>query len=53
LFKIANLIDENLDLLAIAESKDQGKPISLAKRMDIPRAGRKFMFNFKKSGNFF
>ena len=42
LIKIADLIDENLDKLANAESKDQGKPVGLAKRMDIPRAALNF-----------
>src|SRR4249919_2567857 len=30
LLKIANLIDENLDRLALAESIDQGKPVWLS-----------------------
>ncbi|MFT7441776.1 MAG: aminomuconate-semialdehyde/2-hydroxymuconate-6-semialdehyde dehydrogenase, partial [Maribacter sp.] len=38
LSKIADLILEKLDFLAKAESKDNGKPISLAKQVDIPRA---------------
>nr|CAH0112079.1 unnamed protein product [Daphnia galeata] len=42
LIKIADSIEENLDKLAQAESKDQGKPVSLAKRMDIPRAALNF-----------
>lgn len=44
LTKIADLILENLDILAIAESKDNGKPISLAKQVDIPRAAANFRF---------
>ena len=44
LSKIANLILENLDDLAKAESKDNGKPISLAKQVDIPRAASNFQF---------
>ncbi len=42
--RIADLIAQNLDGLARAESIDNGKPISLAKRMDIPRAASNFSF---------
>jgi aminomuconate-semialdehyde/2-hydroxymuconate-6-semialdehyde dehydrogenase len=44
LSKIADLILENLDFLAAAESKDNGKPIRLAKQVDIPRAASNFQF---------
>lgn len=44
LLKIANLITENLDTLAQAESMDNGKPVWLAKRVDIPRAASNFHF---------
>ncbi|WP_288954906.1 aldehyde dehydrogenase [uncultured Polaribacter sp.] len=44
LSKIASLILEKLDVLAAAESKDNGKPISLAKAVDIPRAASNFQF---------
>jgi aminomuconate-semialdehyde/2-hydroxymuconate-6-semialdehyde dehydrogenase len=44
LAKIAYLILEKLDFLAEAESKDNGKPISLAKEVDIPRAASNFQF---------
>ncbi len=44
LSKIANLIIEKIDVLAAAESKDNGKPISLAKAVDIPRAASNFQF---------
>ncbi|MFY9242779.1 MAG: aldehyde dehydrogenase [Polaribacter sp.] len=44
LSKIAHLILEKLDVLAAAESKDNGKPISLAKQVDIPRAASNFQF---------
>jgi aminomuconate-semialdehyde/2-hydroxymuconate-6-semialdehyde dehydrogenase len=44
LLKIAHLIDENLDRLAIAESIDQGKPVWLSKSVDIPRASANFHF---------
>jgi aminomuconate-semialdehyde/2-hydroxymuconate-6-semialdehyde dehydrogenase len=42
--KIADLILEKIDLLAEAESIDNGKPISLAKQVDIPRAASNFQF---------
>jgi aminomuconate-semialdehyde/2-hydroxymuconate-6-semialdehyde dehydrogenase len=42
--KIADLIDENLDALALAETTDNGKPLWLSKRMDIPRAAANFRF---------
>lgn len=44
LLKIADLIDANHDRLAAAESKDNGKPIKLASRVDIPRASANFKF---------
>ncbi len=44
LTRIADLIEENLDRLARAESLDNGKPLSLAKRVDIPRAAANFRF---------
>ncbi len=42
--KIADLIDRNLDRLAEAESLDNGKPIWLAKKVDIPRASSNMRF---------
>lgn len=44
LLKISNLITENLDPLAKAESVDNGKPVWLATRVDIPRAASNFHF---------
>ncbi|MFP5248154.1 MAG: aldehyde dehydrogenase family protein, partial [Thermoanaerobaculia bacterium] len=44
LLKLADLIEQNLDELALLESDDNGKPVSLAKRMDIPRAVANFRF---------
>jgi aminomuconate-semialdehyde/2-hydroxymuconate-6-semialdehyde dehydrogenase len=44
LLKIADLIDQNLERLAQAESKDNGKPLQLARRVDIPRASANFRF---------
>jgi len=42
--RIADLIEKNLEDLARAESIDQGKPLSLAKTVDIPRASENFRF---------
>jgi len=44
LLKIADLIEGNLDKLAAAEAKDNGKPLSLATAVDIPRASSNFRF---------
>ncbi|MFT4521670.1 MAG: aminomuconate-semialdehyde/2-hydroxymuconate-6-semialdehyde dehydrogenase [Bacteroidia bacterium] len=41
---LANLIDANMDDLAMAESIDNGKPLWLAKSVDIPRARDNFSF---------
>jgi aminomuconate-semialdehyde/2-hydroxymuconate-6-semialdehyde dehydrogenase len=42
--RIAELIDKNLDTLALAETNDNGKPLWLSKRVDIPRASANFRF---------
>lgn len=42
--KIASLIDENLEALALAETNDNGKPLWLSKLIDIPRASSNFRF---------
>lgn len=42
--RIAELIDENLEALALAESNDNGKPLWLSKSVDIPRASSNFRF---------
>jgi len=42
--RIADAIEANLEEFAVAESKDQGKPVSLARRIDIPRAVYNFRF---------
>lgn len=42
--KIADLIDDNLEELAKAESIDNGKPLTLARTVDIPRASSNFRF---------
>lgn len=44
LIRISELIEKNLDKLAEAESEDNGKPVSLAKAIDIPRAASNFRF---------
>ena len=42
--RIAELITERLDDLAAAESLDNGKPLWLARQVDIPRAATNFRF---------
>lgn len=42
--KIAELIEENLEALALAETNDNGKPLWLSKAVDIPRASSNFRF---------
>lgn len=44
LIKISELLESNLQRFAEAESMDNGKPISLAKTVDIPRAASNFRF---------
>lgn len=44
LMKVSNAIDSKLDALALAESKDNGKPLKLATAVDIPRARDNFKF---------
>ncbi|XP_042893530.1 2-aminomuconic semialdehyde dehydrogenase-like [Penaeus japonicus] len=38
LLKVADLLEKRLEEFAVAESRDQGKPVWLARAMDIPRA---------------
>ncbi|WP_395373761.1 aldehyde dehydrogenase [Marinicella sp. W31] len=42
--RLADLIDANSDRLAEAESRDNGKPIALARQVDIPRASANIRF---------
>ena len=42
--KIADLIDENAETLALAETNDNGKPLWLSRSVDIPRASSNFRF---------
>ena len=44
LIKISELLEANIDRFAAAESKDNGKPFTLAKDVDIPRAASNFRF---------
>jgi len=44
LIRISELLEANLDKFAEAESIDNGKPITLAKAVDIPRAASNFRF---------
>lgn len=44
LMRLANAINDNLQRLAEAESQDNGKPVSLARAVDIPRAYSNFKF---------
>ncbi len=44
LMRLADLIEQNLTMLAQAESEDSGKPLAAAKSIDIPRAAANFRF---------
>lgn len=44
LSKIAHLIEKKLTVLVEAEARDNGKPVSLATMVDIPRASSNFRF---------
>ncbi len=44
LIRLSALIERDLEQLALAESVDQGKPVSLARAVDIPRAVANFKF---------
>jgi aminomuconate-semialdehyde/2-hydroxymuconate-6-semialdehyde dehydrogenase len=44
LLRVAELIGERLEELAKAESRDNGKPLKLARTVDIPRAQSNFHF---------
>jgi aminomuconate-semialdehyde/2-hydroxymuconate-6-semialdehyde dehydrogenase len=44
LMKLVKLIEENHEELSQAESRDNGKPLSLARKVDIPRAATNFKF---------
>jgi len=42
--RIAGLIEANSEVLALAETEDNGKPLWLSRRVDIPRASANFRF---------
>jgi aminomuconate-semialdehyde/2-hydroxymuconate-6-semialdehyde dehydrogenase len=44
LMRLVGLIERDLEVLAQAESIDNGKPVSLARTVDIPRAAANFRF---------
>ncbi len=44
LLRLSDLIEANLDRLAHDESTDNGKPVALARTVDIPRAALNFRF---------
>lgn len=44
LLRVADLIEQKRDALALAEAIDSGKPVALAKTVDIPRASNNFRF---------
>src|SRR5262249_2825125 len=44
LLKLADLIERNLDALALAECIDNGKPLTRCRTLDIPRAVQNFRF---------
>ncbi|MEQ8627699.1 aldehyde dehydrogenase [Ekhidna sp.] len=50
--KLADLIEKNLDDYALMESRDNGKPLWLAKAVDIPRASTNFRFYASAIVNF-
>lgn len=42
--RMAELIETHLDFFALAETNDNGKPLTLSTRVDIPRAAENFRF---------
>lgn len=44
MMKVADIVESRLDELALAESRDQGKPVWLAKAVDINRLCLNFRF---------
>ncbi len=44
LSRVADLIEARFEELALAESTDNGKPVALARSVDIPRAASNFRF---------
>src|SRR5258708_25529339 len=52
LLKAADLIDRDLDKLALAESIDNGKPVKLARTLNMPRASANIRFYATASMHF-
>ena len=44
LVRIADLIEDRAEMLAQAESRDNGKPVELARTVDIPRGSANFRY---------
>lgn len=44
MMKIADIVESRIDEFALAESRDQGKPVWLAKAVDINRVCHNFRF---------
>lgn len=44
LFRIADILESRLEAFAVAESKDQGKTVTTARTVDIPRSVENFRF---------
>jgi len=44
LARIADIIEQDQEAFALAESRDNGKPVSMARAVDIPRAHQNFRF---------
>jgi aminomuconate-semialdehyde/2-hydroxymuconate-6-semialdehyde dehydrogenase len=44
LMRVADLVERDQEEFALAESRDNGKPLSLAREVDIPRAVRNLRF---------
>lgn len=44
LLRISTLIEENIHILAAAETEDSGKPLTLSTELDIPRSASNFRF---------
>ncbi|MCQ4079116.1 aldehyde dehydrogenase [Streptomyces sp. RB6PN25] len=44
LHRLADLIEQHADELALADTRDMGKPIAQSKDNDVPRAARNFRF---------
>src|SRR5690242_16518192 len=44
LHRLADLVEEHAEELALADSRDMGKPVADARDKDVPRAARNFRF---------